>query len=119
MARSGQPLCDAFPIQVGSDQARRREMQLATPQRDQEIGEPSSSPRDRDSFVRDAFCEVQHVNAVVEHRGAGLLEIEPTRVDLAEVRDELGLEALIALDQVVQLSQELIVGKALQRRHGR
>jgi hypothetical protein len=119
MARGSHPRCGAFPIQAGSDQARRREMQVPTPQRDQKLRELPRRPRDCDSFVGDAFCEVQHANAVVEHRGAGLLEIEPPRIDLAEMGDELGLEAVIALDQVVQLRQELIVRKALQRRHTR
>jgi len=85
----------------------------------QKLREFSRSPRDRDSFVRDAFCEVQHVDAVVEHRGARLLEIELPCIGLVEVGDELGLVGVIALDQIVQLSQELIVGEAFQSRHGR
>jgi hypothetical protein len=60
---------------------------------------------------------VQHVDAVVKHRGARLLEIEPARIDLSEIRNELCLEGVIALDQIAQLNQELIVGKTLQSRH--
>jgi hypothetical protein len=104
---------------MGSDQARPGEVKVALFQCDQKLREPPHGPRNRNSFVRDAFCEVQHVDAVVEHRGARLSEIEPPRIDLAEVGNELGLEAVIAPDQFVQLSQELSVGKALQSRHGR
>ena len=118
MARGGQPLRGAFPIEMGGDQARRRKMKVSTPERDQELRESSRGPRDRDSFVCDAFREVQHVDAVVEHRRARLFEIEPPRIDLAQMGDELGLEGVIALDQVVQLLQESTVGKALQCRHG-
>ena len=40
-------------------------------------------------------------------------------LDLPEVRDQFRLKCVIAVDQIVQLSQESIVGNALQRRHGR
>ena len=105
-----------------SNQARAREMKLSLLECRQKRRELASRPRDRDSFVRDGFSEMQHVDAIVEHRGARLLEVEPPRIDLPQMDDELGLEMVIALDQVLQMQQELTVGKTvketLQSRHG-
>jgi len=87
-------------------------MQIPLLERDQKPREFSHRPRHGDSFVRNAFGEVQHLDAVVKHRGARLLEVEPTRVDLSQVRNQLGLEAVIAPDQIMQPNQELITGQA-------
>jgi len=86
-------------------------MEIPLFERGQKLRALSRRPSHCDSFVRDAFGEVQHVDAVVKHRGARPLEVEPARIDLGEMGDQLGLEGVIALDQIVQLSQELIVGK--------
>jgi len=85
-------------------------MEIPLFKRGQKLRVLSRRPSHRDSFVGDAFGEVQHVHAVVKNRGASQLEVEPPRIDLGEMRDQLGLEGVIAFDQIVQLSQELIVG---------
>ena len=99
---------------MGSNQARAREMKVPLLERRQNDRKLPSRPRDRDSFVRDTFGEVEHVDAIIEHRGARLLEVEPPRIDLPQMGDELGLEVVVALDQVVQMQQELSVGETLE-----
>ncbi len=88
-------------------------MEIPLFKRGQKLRALSRRSSHRDSFVRDALGEVQHVHAVVKHRGASQPEVEPARIDLGEMRDQLGLEGVIVLDQIVQLSQELIVGHTL------
>jgi len=50
----------------------------------------------------------------MKHRGARLLEVEPPRIDLPQMSDELGLEGLIPLNQITQMDQELIVAKTFR-----
>ena len=61
--------------------------------------------RRADALEGDAFGEVQHLHAVVEHRRAGLLEVQPAGVDLAEVEQEIGLYGSVLPNQGVQTSQ--------------
>jgi len=76
-------------------------MNLSTCQRGQNLWKLASSPRDRDSLVGNTFCEVEHVNAVMEHRRTRLPEIEPPRIDFPKMGDEFSLEFMIALDQLI------------------
>jgi hypothetical protein len=94
-------------------------MKLPPLQRGQQLRELPRRSCDGNPFVGDAFGEMEQADAEVEHRGASSLEIEPPCIDFPEMNDQLSLKGVIAPDQVMQLSQEPIVGKALQRRHGR
>ena len=87
-------------------------MKVPTLQRDQQLREFSRRSRNSNPLVGDAFGEMESVDAEMEHRGASLLEIEPPSIDLTEMGDQLSLQAVIAHDQLMQPSQEPIVGKA-------
>ena len=68
-----------------------------------------------DSLVGDPLREVEYALAVDEHRGAALLEIQPARIDLAEVGEQLGLDRVAALDQLPHPREQLGVGKPSER----
>jgi hypothetical protein len=89
-------------------------MKLPPLQRAQQLRKFPRRSRNGNPFVGNAFGEMQHVYAKVKHRRASLIEIEPPCIDLPEMNNQLSLEDMIAPDQVMQLSQEPIVGKALQ-----
>ena len=56
----------------------------------------------RNPLVGDAFGEVQRAHAPGDHRGERLAQIQATRIDLAEMREQLGLHRVSASDQCVQ-----------------
>ena len=100
--------------QMWSNQACACEMNVSILECGENGGKLASRPRDRDSFVSNPLREVEHLDAITEHRAARLLEIQPPRIDLPQMGDELGLEMVIALDQVPQMQQELTVGKTVK-----
>jgi len=81
---------------MGRNQARRREMETSLLKRHKKLWILSRGPRHCDSFVGNAFGEMQHANAVVEHRRTRLPEIEPSGIDLREMCDQFGLVQVIA-----------------------
>jgi hypothetical protein len=103
MPRTGYPPPSTFAIQVRCEQTRCGEMKVPTLQRTPKLWELPRSSRHRDPLVRDPFCEVQHVDAIVEHRRARLFEVEPSRIDLSEMADPLGFQYSIASIQIMQL----------------
>jgi hypothetical protein len=56
-------------------------------------GEPTRRARDGDATVGLGFRETQAFGAVREHGREGLPRVQPSRIDLADVSDELGLDA--------------------------
>jgi hypothetical protein len=69
-------------------------MEIAAAQRFQDLGKLPRCPRRLNALVRYPFGEVQHALAPDEHRRAALLEVQPARIDLAEVHEQLGLVSL-------------------------
>ena len=68
-----------------------------------------------DAEERFAFREMKPLGAVAKHRGRGLASEKPSRVDLCDVRDQLGLDASGVLKQSRQSPQQLVVGECLER----
>ena len=54
------------------------------------------------------------LGAVDEHRREGLAREESTLIDLADVGDEVGLDAARLADERVQSPQQLVVGDIVQ-----
>jgi hypothetical protein len=73
------------------------------------------SPCRLDALVRHGLREVEHPLAVGEHRGAALLEIQPARVDLAQVGEHLGFERVAHSYERVHLRQELVARETSER----
>jgi len=59
--------------------------------------------------------EVEDLGTVHEHRGRGFAGVEPAPVDLADVRDEVGLVATGLAEQIRQATEKLVVGERRQR----
>ena len=68
-----------------------------------------------DAQVGLGLGEVEDLGAVREHRGRGLAGVEPARVDLADVSDEVGLVATGLAEQIRQATEQLVVGERRQR----
>ena len=113
VTRRRQKRCGALSIQMRRDQAGRREMEIPAFNRRQQLGELSHGPGHGNSFVRDALGEAQYIDAVAKHRGTRLAEIEPSRIDLREMRNQFCLVDVIACYQFVQPGEEPVVRKVL------
>ncbi len=87
MTRDRQPLLNLSTPQMRSNQAGTGEMEFSAFQRGQQIRKLASRPSHCDSFVRNTFGEMEQMDAVVEHRGTRLPQIEPPRIDLTEMSD--------------------------------
>jgi hypothetical protein len=59
--------------------------------------------------------EMEALRAVREHRGRGLTGVEPARVDLADVGDEVGLGVAGVAQQIGESAEQLVVGDRVQR----
>ena len=92
-------------------------MKIAIAQGGENLGIPPRRACRRDALVGDRLREAQYPCAVGEHRSAALAEIEPPRIDLRKVRDQIGLEFAAAVNQIQQPREQLIVRKPLQPRH--
>ena len=71
-------------------------------------------PRDRDPQVGLGLGEVEALGAVDEHRGRGFAGVEPALVDLADVRDEVGLDAARVGHELAEAAEQLVVGDGVK-----
>ena len=71
-------------------------------------------PGGRDAQVGLGLGEMETLRAVGEHGRRGLTGVEPARVHLADVGDEVGLGAARLAKQLGQASEELVVGDVFQ-----
>jgi hypothetical protein len=90
-------------------------MQLPATHSLQQLGMAPRRARRLDPLVSDPFCEMEHPLAVDENRGAALLEIQPARIHLTEMREQIGLDRVAALDELQQAGKKLSVGKSSER----
>ncbi len=58
--------------------------------------------------------EVEPLGAVGEERGAGFLQIEPARVDLAEVRQQENFRVAGAAGQLTGATEQFVVGEVTE-----
>jgi hypothetical protein len=65
--------------------------------------------------VRLRLGKVEPPRTVDEHRRRGLAGEEPSRVDFADVGDEVGLRAARLRQDVGEAAEQLVVGKMSQR----
>ena len=59
--------------------------------------------------------EVEDLGAVLEHRGRGFAGVETAPVDLANVRDEVGLVATGPTEQIRQATEQIVIGERRER----
>jgi hypothetical protein len=57
---------------------------------------------------------VEALGAVGEHRWRGLAGVEPACVDLADVRDEVGLDASRLLRELGEMAQQSVIRNRLE-----
>ncbi len=90
-------------------------VQLAAAHGGEDLGVTTGGPGGRDAFVRDALGEAQDALAVREQRRAAFLDVEPARVDLGEVGEQLGLDGVSAPDELMEAGEQLAPGKCRER----
>jgi hypothetical protein len=74
--------------EVGRKESDRCEVQGAVGDELEDHGVRASRPRCVDPLICAAFGEVEKLNAVGVHRRAGRVEVQPSLVDLGDVREE-------------------------------
>ena len=75
---------------------------------------PARGASDGDAAVGLGFREVQGSSAVGEHRREGLTGVEPALVGLADVGDEIGLDAAGLRDELRESIEQLVVGDGVK-----
>jgi hypothetical protein len=93
VCRSHEQLVPVLPREERHELRDPAQVQAAVGEHRQQPRVLASRARDRDAQVGLGLGEVEPLGAVDEHRRAGLADVEPARIDLAEVSDEVGLDA--------------------------
>ena len=70
-----------------------------------------------DAEVGLVLSEVEDPPAVLEHRGAGLLGIQPAQLDLSDVGDDVGLDPSGLANELRQTPEKVPVRDVLQALH--
>ena len=102
MPSRGDQLLAVCLRELRGKQPDRRQVQIPAAQSLQNLRMTPRGSSGLNPFVRDPFCEMEHLAAVGEHRGASLLEIELPRIDLAQVNEQLGLDGITALNEFLE-----------------
>ena len=89
------------------------ELTLAKPLEHGGIGTRGSSRVDPVAGPR--LREVKHLRAVAIHGRAALFEIEPAVIDLRNVREQIRLVEMTLHNELVESSEQLLVGDCLER----
>jgi hypothetical protein len=105
MPRRSQKLSHIFCGELRREQTHSRQMKIALAQRRQEFRIPPRRAHRRDPLVGNRFRKAQYAHAVGEHRRARFAEVEPPRIDLREVLDQIRLELASAVNQFDQLRE--------------
>ena len=79
---------------------------------------PACGAGDADAHIGLGLREVQPLSTVGEHRRGGFTGVEPASLDLADVGDEVGLDAARVRDELVEAAQQLVVGEAVEMAWG-
>jgi hypothetical protein len=105
---------------VRRDQPGAAQVKAAVGEHRQEFRVLPRGPGHGDAEVGLGLREVQDAQAVHEHGGRRAACVEPPCIDLADVRDQLGLDAARLSHEVAQAAEQLGVGqgsKALSGLH--
>ena len=87
MDRPGDEGIDVRIRQVRRQQAHGRQVEPPRGDVVEEGGEATRGARRMDALVRRAVGQVQHLHAVVVHRGACLGQVQPARIELGDVSE--------------------------------
>jgi hypothetical protein len=71
-----------------------------------------------DAQVGLVLPEAEDPSAVLEHRRAGLVGIQPSQLHLADVSDDIGLDPSGLPHELGQLPEKVIIPDVLQAQHG-
>ena len=108
----GRPLQEIVPVLRRQVRCQLRDAGQVKPpvgQHGQEHRVLSRRPCRRDAQVGFGLREVKDLRAPGEHRGRGLAGVEPARVHLADVGNEVGLAAAGASQELGQAAEQLVV----------
>jgi hypothetical protein len=92
----GRSLEQAIPVlsrEVRHEPDETAQVQTPVPEHREQCGVAPRGAGDRDARIGLGLREVEPFGAVGEHRGRGLTGVEAARLDLADVGDEIGLDA--------------------------
>jgi len=96
--------------EVRREQPQRGEVDAPGPHRVKRRGQALAEPRHRHAIVRRAFGEPELADQEGEHRGMRELQVQLPRVDLAQVREQVGFhEARLRCQRARRRDQRMIV----------
>ena len=81
-------------------------------------GVPARGACDRDAPIGLGLRKVKGLGSIDEHGREGLAREKTTLVGLADVGDEVGLDAARLVDELVQSPQQLVVGDVVESESG-
>src|SRR5205085_1404089 len=91
------------------------EVHLPRPDRFDDRREAPSDARDGDPVVRGAFGEAELVEAEGEHGWVSAVQVELAFVDLAEVREKIGLDTMGLADELARRGEKIGAVQRLER----
>jgi hypothetical protein len=97
------------------EQPDRREVHGTIGEQLEDDGEPARGSGDLDTVVGLPLGEAQRVAAVDEERWVTVPQVDLARVQLREVRNDLGRHVTLAGNEGLHLRHELGIGKASER----
>ena len=112
-------LVDVVTREVFPQHVERTEVDLASLDGPEHLGEASDGASRRDPAVCLALAHPELARAEVPHRRASMNAIEPPLVDLDEVRDELRAPDVSLADVPAQTREQILVGQIPQLVHDR
>ena len=99
--------------EVWRQQADPRQVQSAVGEHLEDHREAAGRPSCGDALVGRPLAQVERVHAVLVHRGESLVAVEPARVHLGEVGDQLRDGLALAPHQERERGNELLVRQVL------
>ena len=115
VGRPGEKHGAVVHVDDGHEQRQPAQVEPAVAKRLEESRVGARSTGYRDAAVCVGFRQVQALSAVREHGWEGLPGEEPPLVDLADVGDEVGLDAPRLADEIGEPTQQLVIGDDPER----
>ncbi len=97
--------------QVRAEQQHGREVQLAAGNSVEKLGKASQQPCRAHAPKRRIFRELQLVNAIRVHTGAGAAAMNAARFDLPQVRQQCPQQLIRGTDEPARDRKQLGIGK--------
>jgi hypothetical protein len=108
---SGENHLAVFLRKVRSELSNSRQVKTSIPQHFQKHRVPPRCASGGDSLVRLMLREVEHFQAINEHRRASPTRIKATMIDFRDMRHQIGFHPSRLREKKRETSKQLVIGK--------